>query len=1088
MDRQGQSRTRSVRRRYTTAAATVAALCLLGSGDARGATGTLGPSDPNVGGGAPAHAVRADDRALAARTLLRAGNYARVEAIARTLLAEAEESRGRDSIASARAIDLLVAALVRSGKARDAETSTLARRAVMLKELTAGSDRNELAASQYGLAEQLRMSGAYSEARGAYERALAARGGAVGEADTAGLVELLRGYAAFLLESAEYARARALLERALASAEHELGPEDPDVALVLVDMARLLHVTGNYVDGRPLLDRALAIQEKTIGPDHLETAYTLRELGELLRLSGDYAAARPFFDRALAIREKVLGPDHLEVADVLHGLGVLLRRTEISKTHRCPQAYPVCERAFTIAEKTLGPDHPLLARYLDGYAWAVFQCTLSVQTPAATYRPVFQRAHELFERSLSIHEKAFGGDHPACLDALGGLASTSQGLVQSDRAIAWYQRRLAIELRTLGPDNVEAGLTRMELAHAQALSTVIESGVASPEPHREQVFRYDTTSPALPAAIDNALESERVSREHARLTARSLSETEAHRLNASRWSLGFSIALSICVRGADPEVRLRVFDALVRSRALVLDVTASRHRAILRSSEPDVERLAHHLDAARGRLADLVVRRIGATDPDAYRRSLDEAQRAEKDAERALAARSAGFAAEFDRSNLGAADLIAALPAGSALVAYATYLDNYRETDNSYVAFVVRSGDRTPTVIPLALQEHIDELVADWRRQISQAPAGDAVLEEAAALAAGANLRQKIWDPIAVHLRGVQRVFIVPDGTLNTINFGALPVGRGAYLLEQAPILHYLSSERDLVLNKRASGGGFLALGGPAYDASNLTGSSAAAPRTGSTFLDAATPYRGSRSMCESFQRMRFPPLPEAAKEATGLISLWSEVRQGSGKPSGARELLGAQATEDAFKRLAPGNRFLHVATHGFFLGGACLAALDPASNDGVAVKSLAGENPLLLSGLALAGANHRSEAGPEDEDGILTAEEIAALDLTGVEWAVLSACDTASGDIRTGEGVLGLQRAFRIAGAHTVVMSLWPVDDRATRRWMQRLYEGHLRRGLDTAASVRAATLAALADRRRRGLDTHPFYWAGFIASGDWR
>src|SRR6185436_12431337 len=158
----------------------------------------------------------------------------------------------------------------------------------------------------------------------------------------------------------------------------------------------------------------------------------------------------------------------------------------------------------------------------------------------------------------------------------------------------------------------------------------------------------------------------------------------------------------------------------------------------------------------RIRLADLVVRRIGATDPDAYRRKLDEAQRAERDAERALAARSAGFAAEFDRSNLGAADLIAALPAGSALVAYATYLDNYREEDNSYVAFVVRSGDRAPTVIPLALQEHIDELVADWRQRISQAPAGDGVLAEAAARAAGASLREQIWDPIAAQLQGVR--------------------------------------------------------------------------------------------------------------------------------------------------------------------------------------------------------------------------------------------------------------------------------------------------------------------------------------------
>jgi CHAT domain-containing protein len=134
----------------------------------------------------------------------------------------------------------------------------------------------------------------------------------------------------------------------------------------------------------------------------------------------------------------------------------------------------------------------------------------------------------------------------------------------------------------------------------------------------------------------------------------------------------------------------------------------------------------------------------------------------------------------------------------------------------------------------------------------------------------------------------------------------------------------------------------------------------------------------------------------------------------------------------------------------------------------------------------ALAGANHRAAAG-QDGDGILTAEEIASLDLSSVEWAVLSACNTASGDIREGEGVLGLQRAFQIAGARTLVMSLWPVDDRATRRWMEQLYDGHLRRGLDTAEAVRSAMQSALADRRRKGLDTHPFYWAGFIAAGDW-
>jgi CHAT domain-containing protein len=145
-------------------------------------------------------------------------------------------------------------------------------------------------------------------------------------------------------------------------------------------------------------------------------------------------------------------------------------------------------------------------------------------------------------------------------------------------------------------------------------------------------------------------------------------------------------------------------------------------------------------------------------------------------------------------------------------------------------------------------------------------------------------------------------------------------------------------------------------------------------------------------------------------------------------------------------------------------------------------------ENPLLLSGLALAGANQRAAARPDEDDGILTAEEVASLNLSGVEWAVLSACDTGLGTITSGEGVFGLRRAFQIAGAHTVIMSLWSVDDQATRRWMRALYEGRFQRSLDTAHAVREAGLAVLRERRAKGLSTLPFYWAAFVAAGDWR
>jgi CHAT domain-containing protein len=146
------------------------------------------------------------------------------------------------------------------------------------------------------------------------------------------------------------------------------------------------------------------------------------------------------------------------------------------------------------------------------------------------------------------------------------------------------------------------------------------------------------------------------------------------------------------------------------------------------------------------------------------------------------------------------------------------------------------------------------------------------------------------------------------------------------------------------------------------------------------------------------------------------------------------------------------------------------------------------GLSPLLLSGLAFAGANERATATEGMDDGVLTAEEVAALDLGGVEWAVLSACDTGVGEIRAGEGVFGLRRAMQVAGVHTLIMSLWPVDDEATREWMKALYRGRLTGGLDSAAAVRAAGMHVLKQRRAAGESAHPYYWAAFVAAGDWR
>ncbi len=200
------------------------------------------------------------------------------------------------------------------------------------------------------------------------------------------------------------------------------------------------------------------------------------------------------------------------------------------------------------------------------------------------------------------------------------------------------------------------------------------------------------------------------------------------------------------------------------------------------------------------------------------------------------------------------------------------------------------------------------------------------------------------------------------------------------------------------------------------------------------------------------------------------MASLWTE-RVG---PRGVALLGGAAAGEKAFKAGAPGRRALHLATHGFFLDG---GPVSPAAGsrgigrvvvEGSLPPPSAVESPLQLSGLALAGANRRALAPPEEEDGILTAEEIAGLDLS--------------------EGVFGLRRAFQVAGVRTLILSLWQVEDRSARRWMRALYQARLTRGLSTAEAARAASLEVLEERRKGGQSLHPFYWAGFIAAGDWK
>jgi CHAT domain-containing protein len=201
-----------------------------------------------------------------------------------------------------------------------------------------------------------------------------------------------------------------------------------------------------------------------------------------------------------------------------------------------------------------------------------------------------------------------------------------------------------------------------------------------------------------------------------------------------------------------------------------------------------------------------------------------------------------------------------------------------------------------------------------------------------------------------------------------------------------------------------------------------------------------------------------FAPLRGTAQEASAIKTLFPDTKM----------LTGRDANETSVKELnAP--RTLHLATHGFFLENSTADKPDKTKI----------ENPLLRSGLAFAGANRRS--GDKD-DGILTALEASGLNLWGTKLVVLSACDTGLGEIHNGEGVYGLRRSFVLAGAESVVMSMWPVSDFVTRELMTNYYK-NLKKGMGRGEALRQVQLEMIKRPNRQ----HPFYWASFIQSGEW-
>jgi CHAT domain-containing protein len=429
--------------------------------------------------------------------------------------------------------------------------------------------------------------------------------------------------------------------------------------------------------------------------------------------------------------------------------------------------------------------------------------------------------------------------------------------------------------------------------------------------------------------------------------------------------------------------------------------------------------------------------------------------------QRELAEKSAAFRADERAQSSDLGDLRKNMPPGSVLVSYvrfAKYLGERTENFNktpvpSYVAFVLHRNSERISVYDLGDAKSIVDLVKRVRASADAEAHGGGLgstRNEREYRDAGLELRKRIWDPLKSDLQNTKLVLVVPDGNLNMVPFSALPSGNG-YMVEQGPVVHILTSERDLLPTSRADKKtGLLAIGSPSFELARSDAGPNGVPDT----------LRGGEIKCEAFTRMEFHPLPASLSEVKEISSTFK--RWNAQEPE--QMLTGDDATRARFLNAASHSRILHIATHAF--------VLDKSCGDG---------NPLLHSGLVFAGANSSRNSS------ILTAQQIASLDLAGVDWAVLSACDTGNGELMEGEGVVGLERSFRVAGAKSVVMTLWPVDDEVTREFMRGLYAERFGRHATTADAVWNSARKMLKERQAAGKSTHPWYWAGFVGAGGW-
>jgi CHAT domain-containing protein len=852
--------------------------------------------------------------------------------------------------------------------------------------------------------------------------------------------------AAVRLETAgRFSEARPLFERALTLGEDVSGPDDPFVATVVFELAGNALEARDDARARPLYERAIGAFDRLWGSDHPYTAMARSRLAVVLQHAGERAKAEAMVRQSLAALESSLGAEHPWVVRSLATLanlrvdagdvqeGEAIDRRALASLRKTGQSGTILEatvlnnlaevlrlRHDASAESLFVKSLEIGERLRGPESYFVSTALLNLGIMARE-RKDYAAARAYYTRALAIREPIVGPNHPDEAPLLNNLANVYHATGDAAGAIELYFRALRIWERAGGPSGRGTLVAVGNIARTYASLGDIDNAVA----FQQRADAILETQLELNLAAGSERQKLAFARSVAERTDRTIS---LHLIQAPDNAAAAALAAQVVLQRKG-----RVQDAMT-------DVFTSLRGRV---ADDEARVLMDRLKEATARLARVSLDRgdpAAALSADA---SVIDLERCREAIEAALSDRSAEFRGQMQRITLDAVQ--SAIPEDAALIEFATFRSfNPAAEGNSeayaaphYAAYVLRRHGPA-TGVDLGPAADLDRLVALFRGALRD-PARTDVRARARAL------DERVMRPLRASLGDAARLLISPDGDLNLVPFEALSDERGRYLIERYAV-SYLTSGRDLLRVKAPRG----APGAPVIVADPRFGDPAqiarARPRSGTQ----ARPPDRSVTPGADTPDLYFAPLKGTAAEGRAIKALFPA----------ATLLTGSRATKASLEEVKR-PLILHIASHGFFLPDASRGNLP--------------QNPLLHSGLALAGANVARGTS------LLTALEASGLDLWGTELVTLSACDTGVGEIRNGEGVYGFRRAFVLAGAETLVMSLWPVRDAIARDTMVGYYE-RLRSGAGRGDALRQAKLAIL----ERPATRHPYFWAAFIQSGE--